>query len=298
MNKHAFMDRLTVGIARLATGKKKAFFYESLDSLTFEEMIRATELEVPGSLAQGNHEGTARTPAGELDPAYRVEQWLGHDHPTIIYHHGNNERPFDFGKFSKNSFRDIFVKSGQHFPANLVVVRAPFHNGSVSAYQKKMVRMENFIAMLSVSVRMSEAIVTRLKQDGAGKVIVCGTSLGGWVTNLHRSHYNTADLYVPLMAGTLLGELFIRSAYRKLAAGLVSRHPEKVRELLNFNTVFDAIGNKNVFPLLALHDQYIQYAVQKQSYEGHPLQTIPFGHVTGSLQAGRLKDHMLTCLDL
>jgi hypothetical protein len=297
MNKHEFLDRLTVSVAKLATGEKKAFFSESLDSLTFEEMIRATDLAVPGPLTPGNHEIAAQTPAGELDPAFRVAQWLGHDHPTIIYHHGNNERPFDFGKFSKNSFRDVFLKPDQQIPANLIVVRAPFHRGSVSAYQAKMGKLENFIAMLSASVQLNEGIVARLKQGGKGKVITCGISLGGWVTNLHRSYYNTADTYIPLLAGTFLGELFLHSAYKKLASGLVDRHPGEVRRLLNFNGSFDAIGDKNVFPLLALHDQYIEYAVQKNSYGDHQVKTIPFGHVTASLQAGKLREHILSVLN-
>ena len=54
--------------------------------------------------------GSTNKNAGDLDPAFRVEKWFGADYPSVIYHHGNNERPFDYRKRAKNSFMNIFVK--------------------------------------------------------------------------------------------------------------------------------------------------------------------------------------------
>ena len=65
--------------------------------------------------------------------------------------------------------------------------------------------------LLSVSVKLIEALVQYLKSEGNGKIMVLGISLGGWVTNLHRSFYNSADIYVPIFAGAALGEVFVTS---------------------------------------------------------------------------------------
>lgn len=131
MNKHILIDNLTANIGALVSGSKK-FFAASTGSLSFEELIRSTELSVPEINSEGTYEiRAANKVAGDLDPAFRVEKWIGDDYPTIIYHHGNNERPFDYRNRAKNSFMNIFVKNRDKFEANLIVVRAPFHNGNL-----------------------------------------------------------------------------------------------------------------------------------------------------------------------
>ncbi|TVR70665.1 MAG: hypothetical protein EA408_10650 [Marinilabiliales bacterium] len=296
MNKHILIDNLTANIGALVSGSKK-FFTESTDSLSFEELIRSTELTVPAINSEGTYEIRAtRRIAGELDPAFRVEKWLGIDHPSIIYHHGNNERPFDYRKRAKNSFMDIFVKARDRFDANLIAVRAPFHNGSLKQYQQKMLHLVNFMAMISASVKLNESIIEKLREISNAPVITCGISLGGWVTNLHRSYYNSSTVYVPLLAGTFLGELFLKSKYRKLASDSVFQQPDKIRQLLNFHEDFSKVRTRNVIPLLATYDRYIEYDVQKNSYEGHPVRTIENGHVTGALNTVALRDHILEAL--
>ncbi len=296
MNKHIFFDNLTANIGALVSGSKK-FFTESTDSQSFEELIRSTELTVPEINSEGTYEIRATsTITGELDPAFRVEKWIGDDYPSIIYHHGNNERPFDYRKRAKNSFMDIFVKARDKFEANLIVVRAPFHNSSLKEYQEKMMHLGNFMAMISASVNMNESIIEKLKEKSNAPIITCGISLGGWVTNLHRSYYNSSTVYVPLLAGTFLGELFLKSKYRKLASDLVFQQHEKIRHLLNFNGDFFKVTDENVYPLLAIYDRYIEYDVQKKSYEGHPVKTIGNGHVTGSLNTSALRSHVLKVL--
>ena len=296
MNKHILLDNLTANIGALISGRKK-FFAESIDSLSFEELIRSTELSVPVVNSEGTFELEATTGnTGTSDPAFRVEKWLGDDYPTFIYHHGSNERPFDYRKRAKNSFMNIFVKARDQFEANLIVVRAPFHNGSLKEYQKKMWRLENFMAMISVSATLNESIIAALRKKGNAAIITCGISLGGWVTNLHRSYYNSSTAYVPLMAGTFLGELFIKSKYRKFASEHALQYPDSLRQLLNYHDDFSKVTTKNVYPLLAIYDQYIEYDVQKQSYEGHPVETMEAGHVTGSLNNEALKNHILKVL--
>lgn len=193
---------------------------------------------------------------------------------------------------------NIFVKDRDKFGANLIAVRAPYHKGSLKEYQAKMMHLENFMAMISASVNMNESIIEKLREKSSAPVITCGISLGGWVTNLHRSYYNSSTVYVPLLAGTFLGELFLKSKYRKLASDLVIQQPEKISQLLNFNEDFIKVTAENVYPLLAIYDRYIEYDVQKNSYEGHPVETLEAGHVTGSLNTSALKSHVLKVLSI
>ncbi len=298
MNKHILIDNLIANIGSLVSGSKK-FFAASIGSLTFEELIRSTEVSVPEINSEGTYEIMATSKiAGELDTAFRVEKWIGIDHPSIIYHHGNNEKPFDYRKRAKNSFMNIFVNDRDKFGANLIAVRAPFHNGSLKEYQEKMMHLENFMAMISASVNMNQSIIAVLRNKSNAPIITCGISLGGWVTNLHRSYYNSSTAYVPLLAGAFLGDLFLKSKYRKLASNLVFQQPEKIRQLLNFNDDFIKITAENVYPLLAIYDRYIEYDVQKNSYAGHPVETLEAGHVTGSLNTSALRSHVLKVLSI
>ncbi len=83
------------------------------------------KLTLPGKITEGTFEVNALSEHRRLDPAYRVEKWLGGDHPTFIYHHGNGERPFDYGLGVKNTFYNILVREKDSIEANLICVRAP-----------------------------------------------------------------------------------------------------------------------------------------------------------------------------
>jgi hypothetical protein len=251
---------------------------------------------VPEIRSEGTFEVRAVTPAGILDPAFKVEKWVGTGHPTIIYHHGNNERPFDYRKGAKNTFLNIFVKARDTFDANLIVVRAPFHNSNLKEYQGKMTDLQNFMAMIAAAVKLNETLIVALRQHSDQPIITTGMSLGGWVTNLHRALFNSADRYVPLMAGAFLGELFLESRYRKMTGENALGAAGEIRELLNFDRAFGGVESRNVYPLLAKYDQFIEYPVQVKSYDGVEVRTIENGHVTGALNTRDLRNHVLAVL--
>ena len=89
MNKHILIDNLTANIGSLISAKRK-FFAGSTDSQSFVELIRSTDLTVQDINSEGIFEIKATTPAGNLDPAFRIEKWLGDDYPSIIFHHGKS----------------------------------------------------------------------------------------------------------------------------------------------------------------------------------------------------------------
>lgn len=292
MNKHILLDNLTATIGAMVAGRKK-FFAKSIESETFEDNISGIKLLMPKIDGEGVFDVPAKTMVGMIDPAFCVAKWKGKDYPTVIYHHGNNERPFEFKKTAKNTFFNIFLNSTNGFGANLIVVRAPFHNCKLGVYQEKMTELQNFVAMISASVRLNEALISRLRDESNAPIITSGISLGGWVTNLHRAIFNTSTAYAPLMAGTYLGELFLKSKYRKMASDIALNNPDEIRRILNFNEIFEKKNSQNVYPLLAKHDQFIEYDVQRKSYNGSNIKTIEKGHVTGALSTLDLKNHII-----
>jgi hypothetical protein len=119
MNKHIFLDKLTVNLAAKAT-KNFRFFDDSLDSPTLKMHIDNVSLHLTKLNGVGQYEVSAESLVGPLDAAFMIAQWKGDEYPTILYHHGNNERPFDMGAASKNSFKNIFLNGKNTFPANLI----------------------------------------------------------------------------------------------------------------------------------------------------------------------------------
>ncbi len=293
MNLHQLPDIVSVVIGGFLAGKRK-FFAESLESPSFQEIINSISLALPRIDGEGTFEVNALSEHRHLDPAYRVEKWLGADHSTFIYHHGNGERPFDYALGVKNTFYNILVREKDSIEANLICVRAPYHNFSIREYQEKMLHLGNFMEMLSAGVVLIQRLVERLRSEGSGEIIVCGVSLGGFVTNLHRSFFNTATGYAPLMAGTLLGELFATSSYRRLTSPWALKNRDQLLRLMNFRKEFQAVKDANVFPLLARHDAYVEHQVQKEGYGTHPVRTMDAGHITGALRAGELREHILS----
>lgn len=292
MNKNILYDRLTAIAGAILAGRNK-FFSKSVQSGSFADYIPDIEMETP-SLEEGISHLTASTPEGELDAAFYVQQLKGKEYPTVIYHHGSAEKPFDFRWFAKNTFRSVFLDAEEPPEANIIALRAPFHGDSLRGYKDKMCYLSNFVAMLSVSVVLTQKLISALRRKDYGPVAVSGISLGGWVANLHRAYFNSADIYLPLLAGAALDELFITSYYRKLAGKPARENPDVIRKLLNFEDDYMKVEDDNVFPLMGRYDQFIQYPRQKLCYGGRSINVLEKGHITASLAAGALRGHILS----
>jgi len=293
MNIHITLDNLTVGLSVLALGSSR-FFDRSIESPTLEEHLEATLLRLPEITGEGYYEVEAQGLAGKLDPAFHIVQWKGRECPTIIYHHGGLESPFDYARFSKNTFKNVLFSRRHLVEANLFNLRAAFHKDVRRfAGMRRMRSLSDFAAVLSVSVKLVEAITSSARASGGGRVIVTGISLGGWVTNLHRAYFNSANAYVPIMAGAALGEVFVTSAYRRMTGRLARENPHVIRDVLNFEADYLRVEDENVFPLLALYDQIVQYPVQKTCYGSAPIRILSMGHATGARAHGELRRHIL-----
>ncbi len=289
MNRHVLMDSLPVKLASRLFWKTKLFRH-SLDSMPYDKLLKSIEIKWPMITGTGVYEVPAQTPRGIFDPAFRITCWRGNSYPTVIYHHGNNERPFNRWPLVRNTFHDIFLGDKRPFPANLIVVRAPFHR-SFWQYLKYMGQLSTFSTLMAVSVLVIENLRNYAASKSCG-VVVSGISLGGWVTNLHRAYFNSADLYLPLLAGTTPADVFTHSVYRKLTDQKARKNPRALENALDFKDAFAARQTNNVFPLLARFDQLIRYEKQKASYGNIPVAVIERGHVTGSMAASELRRHI------
>lgn len=296
MNYHALLDTLMVELSALALDQYK-FFSASIESPPLAEHLAMTELQLPVINGAGIYELTAESLVGRLKPAFCIAHWLGEEYPTILWHHGNAERPFNFRWFSHTSFKRIFLWSREPIQANLIVLAAPFHRRSLKTYAEQLRDLAKFTAMLAISVTLVEALTDHFKRTTDSRVMVTGISLGGWVTNIHRAFHNTADAYVPLLAGAALGDIFTRSVYRKLTGRLARESPKVLRTVLNFEPEFARIQANNVFPLLARHDQIVLFDRQQVCYGNRRITTLEKGHLTASLANDKLRGHILRQLE-
>ncbi|HNW81832.1 MAG TPA: hypothetical protein PKG52_02975 [bacterium] len=293
MNIHIFIDRAIVHLMKLVSGKRR-IFSKSIESLPFEELIRTISLKVPVINGEGLYEVEAQTPQGIMNPAFKVVRWLGNDYPTFIYHHGNSEKPFKIRRFARNTFFKVFLNTNDPVEANLIALCSPMHTIPVSEYQRKMTELGNFTSALSVMAVLVENIISQLKPEVTKPIIVSGISFGGFVTNLHRAFFNTADKYIPLLASSSFELVFYQSIFKNLASELVLQNPEKLRQIVNFDEKFMENKNKNLFPLLGRYDQYINLEEHSKCYEGHPLVIVEKGHVTTAFSAETMRNHIFT----
>jgi len=150
--------------------------------------------------------------------------------------------------------------------------------------------------MLATSTALAEALITELKQGHTTRVILSGISLGGWVANMHRAFFGTADAYIPVFAGAALDEVFISSAYRKLTDDRALEKAENISAVLNFEKEFSLRRGKQIFPPLARYDRFIEFQRQHRCYDDTESRILEAGHVTGTLMYDTIRQHILTHL--
>lgn len=291
MNKHELLDRLTCRIGSVAAGEKK-FFAKSIGKETLKEVIDSISMELPPIKGEGEYKVQGTVPGGEIEGDFMVYQWLGEAYPTLIFHHGNNEQPFNFKKTAKNTFRNIIKNREDQLQSNVILLRAPFHDQGIKAYSEKLTEGKNFIAMLAFSTVLTDRLVTAVKEKTGKPVAVAGFSLGGWVTNLHKTYFDQADAYIPMAAGALLAELFLTSRYRALAGQPAFDDPEDLRRTMNFQQDFLGKSQGNIHPLLGKYDQIIEYPMQSGAYPECTVNVVEKGHVTLATDGELLFNHI------
>ena len=278
-------------MTKIFAGRRR-LFSDNIDSPPFSELVKTIDFEIPEIKNAGLYKAETDTPAGKLEPQFMVYRWFGSNYPTYIYHHGNSEKPLKIKPFKRNTFYKIFVRKQPPVKANIIALVSPLHILPAKEMQKTYRDIRNITSSLSATAVLVEKIIKQLKSDGSGKITVSGISLGGFVTNIHRAFFNTADVYVPLLAGAALGDVFIRSDFAGLTSDLFNKNHEKIRMIMNFDKEFMERSDRNVFPMLGRFDRFIVVETHVKCYGSNPLKIVNRGHATAAFSTQMLKDHI------
>ena len=297
-NYHEFIDKMGANIGSFVY-RNSRLFGKSLQSEPIRTAIGAMQVESKDFQPGIWHDVTASGLDAQFQTAYFVYQWEGYHAPTLFYIHGSGEHPKDFSRFSDNSFHKIFSQNTELFgkPLNLILLMAPFHDGTQHAYIHALGHLKNYIGMLASTTALLDNLASRLRQEGCPLLYAAGFSLGGWVVNLHRAFYGKhITRYIPMCAGTRLEAVFLTSHYRKLTAKSAMSCADLLRDVLNFEAEFQANKTSDCMPLLFRYDRLVELEEQLPGYHGMNVHIIDKGHFTGQQAIDELRNHMLNAI--
>lgn len=283
MSRYEMLDHVSMRIGSLVT-KKHRYFSKGTDSQTVGDYLEKLEISLPEMDHVGFYPVEVKNESKFYQAGFAVKQWIGYDAPTIIYHHGAAEGRYDY------SFNKIFGSQPLN-SANLIAIQGIFCESN-RKFLDGIKHLETYTLLLAGSTKLIESIIQTIKQDSDAPVTVTGTSLGGFVTNLHFAHYHTADIYKPMLAGVRMGDLFFKSDYAWVTAESAKKDPKHLQNVLNFDMIMKTRNQKNLFPLLARYDQIVQYELQVQDFEPTQVRTIPYGHASGATRYKLLFEHI------
>ena len=289
MNRHITMDRLSIGTGTLY-GDKIRFFREGLDSESLLDITRDLVMEFTGPTEEGEYHIPVRFRSEEGIARYSLLNWAGGTQPALSVDHGGGETNY--------TARLRKILSGPiRSRINILAVSIP-HNRNMKEYIHGIGSLGRFAFLLASSARLIESLGLWLREQGTGKIVASGISLGGWITNLHFSLYSSLDEYRPIFAGAAVEHLFTDTVYRKMASPEAQGSPEILRKVLNFEAPFQARDRQKVFPLMARYDQFIELERQSRIYLPEQITVLDKGHITGAMDVKSLKEHLLRGLEI
>ncbi|KUO59470.1 MAG: hypothetical protein APF84_19385 [Gracilibacter sp. BRH_c7a] len=266
--------------------KKALYFRDGIESSNLKEHLDNTVIDFPKGTDKRFSEMRAKTLVGEVIPAFRIAQWKADKYPTIIYHHGALEEAYD------HSFQRIFPTQMIKIPVNFIVVRSPFY-ANPRDFKSGIRSLDNFTALLATSTKLIEHLVLMAREIGSEFVTVAGLDMGGFISNIHHTYFNSADYYKPCLAGTSIDETFLNTVYSKLMSPLALNNKDMIRKALNLEKDFSQVDNSKVHPLLAKYDRVVELNRQKKYYRDENITIIDKGHITGTMSLRSLRQHIL-----
>lgn len=296
---HQTIDRMVILFSSLG---KTSYFQESVESRDFREHIRETSVQVPVITGRGLYTVSGETLAGTQETSILVRLWKGLEYPTIIYQHGNVERPFDLYPLRENLIKRIFFPDSLHLPDyNLILIQS-YIDGDTEDHFRQMAHLNYFMAKLAFYCALEEKVMQSLspgkkRRKNSPGFILAGAGFGGTVVNLHRTYFNTADAYVPILAGADPGHVFSESSYRRMTGRRARMQHSQINRQLNFENDFLRVMTHNVYPLLALFDRVAVFDHQRRAYETKPIFTIQRGHYTGLSDADGIRSHLMAVIE-
>ena len=264
----------------------QAYFRDGVESVDFRTHVAAVRLSPVAWNEEGLYEVEAQTLEGPMDPAFRVYSWHSNTAPTLIFHHGASEVPFD------GIFEAIFERDsrGQLPSVNLIIVRTPYHQTGRLELLEGAATMSRFLALMAVCVRLDQKLIGVLRARGVESIGVAGISLGGFITNRHHLVFNSADFYVPIVAGTDHAAV-LTNAYPAAPDALLQS--ETLRKHLDLSGQWARSAHANVFPILGRYDGVCRLEEQGPSYGEMPVKIWNRGHISAALSFRALRHVLL-----
>lgn len=265
INRHVLFDKVLLMTFRYLGSP---FFSRSIDSPPLLDHLAAVTFD---RNQIGDH-GEFEFIASSLAPAVSVKVNVFHNAgalaPVILYNMGGGEAPYD------GTIKRAYPAS-EDPGVSIVAIEAPWQRDRAqlaNAFED----LNTYMAMLAITIRMNEWLLRSDQFSRSPRKVIAGTSLGGFVCNRHHLEYNSADAYVPLVAGTLHGEIFL-STIR--SSKLVTDNPCVIRKHLNFQDQWDRAPHNNVYAQLGRYDQLNQLEVQGPSYGNAAIDIWEGGHM-------------------
>jgi hypothetical protein len=264
----------------------RSCFQDGWDSPSLQDHLTALDFELPRLPTSGRAAFAVSSLIGDLSAAIHVVAAGHSDSPVLVFHH-------DFGDNPPTRAMKAAFGGRRADDLAVYVVEAPFHDHP-RARRTASRSLAAHLAMQAVSVAATEQLLRASRVAQAPLRIVAGYGQGGFVTNRHHMIHDSADLYIPLMAGTAEAELFL--------AGLPSsprakRQPEQLRDRLNFDEDWRERDHRNVFPVLGSADSVNLFTPQARSYDKTPIEVWPVSHTVGEETAERIRAKILRHVD-
>jgi len=274
INSDKFKDWLLLLITKIAT---KKFFRESIKTKSFAENLAAVDVTLPKIAGINEYSFTANTLDGEMATGLKILRWAGPEAPTLIYHQGGGEIPYDY-TLSKMYPKESSDKDAAHSPhsLNILVVQAPCQ-ATRDEVRDAYPHLRTYVAMMAVPVAITEKLIKTVFNK-APVVAVAGYSLGGFVTCRHHLAFNSADIYLPFMCGTRHAEIFLTTVH---SGDDVKRNQGYFRQILNFEQEWLETEHSNVFPVLGEFDLLNRLDTHLPSYGDTPVEVWQGGHLYG-----------------
>ncbi len=286
MNFQTSIDRT---VADLASMLLPGLFRRGIRSRELREYLDGTELQLPDPGLQRTHRVDVRSLDRRLQCAFRVLQWHGESAPTLIYHHGLLEFPFDA------IIRNVIPYQREGFPLNLIAVQAAYHR-SFSQFSGDCDSLDKWMAMTAASIKLVDALCSRIKVTSNSRVALTGPNFGGHIVNFHHRLLGGADVYIPLLASGRMGDELLAAPLRRLIARNALAHEEELRNRLNAGISFPAEPNNNIFPLLPQREDKQLLELQMAYFTGCDIELIDRAVVSGAFAFKQLRNHILDSL--
>ncbi len=274
-----FQDRMHLWLRQFGS---KPFLHGGLDTPPLAEHLRVLDFKLPQLTKPGRAEFHGHSLMGDVRAALVLHTQAAPDAPVLVYHHDTGEVPVW-------RMIDQMFQRDQEPEITIYVVEAPFHDSARSARDARGSLLA-YLTMISVSLAATERLLAQKAVAHAPTRTVAGYGQGGYIANWHHILYDTADAYIPFMAGAAPAEPFLSTL--PTAPG-VRRDGDRLRELLNFDAEWHTRNHDKVFPVLGSADYINPMESQARSYGATPIEVWGTGHVAAIKQPDRLRAKIL-----